>query len=150
MNFGPGTPVPSRPFNSAQPRRQQERDLNNQHSLFPYTTITAIEIPQADRQTDSNSLPSCLSHIWKPATFLCYHDFLPRIIGFLLNISLISCFGRDVDEIYARMRHYAAWSGNDVPTLRDNLLGPIGCPETSVRIATLRCVIAPKNAGIIN
>jgi len=83
MNFGPGTPVPSRPFNSAQPRRQQQRDLNNQHSLFPYTTITAIEIPQTDRQTDSNSLPSCLSHIWKPATFLCYHDFLPRIIDLL-------------------------------------------------------------------
>jgi hypothetical protein len=85
MNFGPGTPVPSRPFNSAQPRSQQLRDLNNQHSLFPYTTIMAIEIPQ----TDSNSLPSCLSHIWKPATFLCYHDFLQRIIGFLLNINVI-------------------------------------------------------------
>lgn len=57
MNFGPGTPVPSRPFNSAQPRRQQKRDLNNQHSLFPYTTITAIEIPQTDRQQLTPVLP---------------------------------------------------------------------------------------------
>ena len=56
MNFGPGTPVPSHPFNSAQPRRQQQRDLNNQHSLFPYTTITAIEIPQTDRQIDRQQL----------------------------------------------------------------------------------------------
>jgi hypothetical protein len=93
MNFGPDTQVPSRPLNSAQPRRQQQRDLNNQHSLFPYTRVTAIDIPQ----TGSNSLPSCLSHIWKPATFLCYHDFLPRIIGFLLNIGMISCFRCDVD-----------------------------------------------------
>jgi hypothetical protein len=60
MNFGPGTPVPSRPFNSAQPRRQQQRDLNNQHSLFPFTTITAIEIPQTDRQTATHSRPACL------------------------------------------------------------------------------------------
>jgi len=76
--------------------------------------------------------------------------FCRELLIFLLNISLISCFGREVDEIYARMRHYAAWSGNDVLTFTNNLLGPIGCPETSVRIATLRCVIAPKNAGIIN
>jgi len=29
--------------------------------------------------------------------------------------------------------HYAASSGNFLPTFRDNLSGPTGCPETSVR-----------------
>jgi hypothetical protein len=45
-------------------------------------------------------------------------------------------------EICVLLRYYAALSGSSVPTFRDNLsapsslplkLGPMGCPETSVR-----------------
>jgi hypothetical protein len=59
MNFGPGTQVPNHPINSAAPCRQQQRDLSNQHSHFPYR-ITAIEIPQTDGQQLTPILPVCL------------------------------------------------------------------------------------------
>jgi hypothetical protein len=62
---------------------------------------------------------------------------------------VVSGFHRDIDEIYPPLGYYAALSGNSVPTLRYNLsvpyswvrplkMGPIGCPETSVRTNTLR------------
>jgi hypothetical protein len=43
---------------------------------------------QIDRWTATHWRPVRLSHIRKPATFLSYRDFLPRLICFLLNISL--------------------------------------------------------------
>jgi len=55
---------------------------------------------------------------------------------------VISGFRREVDEKYALLGYYAASSGNFLPTFRDNLsvpssiplkMGPISCPETSVR-----------------
>jgi hypothetical protein len=59
-------------------------------------------------------------------------------------MSVISGFRRDVDDICALLGYYAALSGNSLPTLRDNLavpssrvgkskIGPIRCPETSVK-----------------
>ena len=54
---------------------------------------------------------------------------------------MISGFRREVDENCALLGYYAASSGNSLPTFRDNLsipssrveLGPVSCPETSVR-----------------
>ena len=55
-------------------------------------------------------------------------------------MSLISGFRRDVDEICALLGYYATSSGNYLPTFRDNIsvpsssvMGPISCPETSVK-----------------
>jgi hypothetical protein len=36
------------------------------------------------------------------------------------DISVISDFRRDVDDIYAPLGYYAASSGNPLPTFRDN------------------------------
>ena len=65
-------------------------------------------------------------------------------------LCVISDFPREVDEICALLGHYAACSDNTLPTFRDNLsvpssratMGPIACPETSIRIEhhTLRNV----------
>ena len=55
---------------------------------------------------------------------------------------MISGFCREVDEKYALLGYYEASSGNFLPTFRNNLsasssiplkMGPIGCPEMSVR-----------------
>jgi hypothetical protein len=65
----------------------------------------------------------------------------------LIFINHISGFRREVDDIWALLQYYAAYSGNSLPTFRDNLsvpssrsmiswtlkMGPIGCPQTSVR-----------------
>jgi hypothetical protein len=40
---------------------------------------------------------------------------------------------RVVDDICALLGYYAALSGRSLPTFRDNLWVPIGCPETSVQ-----------------
>jgi hypothetical protein len=39
-------------------------------------------------------------------------------------VCVISGFRRDVDEICARLRYYAALSGSSVPTFRDELSVP--------------------------
>jgi hypothetical protein len=51
-------------------------------------------------------------------------------------------FQRKIDEIWAVLEYYAAYSEVSLPTFRGNLsvpssrdpvkMGPIGCPETSV------------------
>jgi len=56
---------------------------------------------------------------------------------------VVSAFRRDVDESCALLGYCAANGGNSLPRYRDNLsvpwdrwplkLGPIDCPETSVR-----------------
>ena len=51
---------------------------------------------------------------------------------------MISGFRREVDVNCALLSYYAASSGNFLPTFRDNFsaslkMGPIGCPESSVR-----------------
>ena len=62
----------------------------------------------------------------------------------MTDLSAISGFRRDVDEIWALLWYHAAFSGISVPTFRDTLsvshswtswplkMGPIGCPETLV------------------
>jgi hypothetical protein len=58
---------------------------------------------------------------------------------------MISGFVRNVHEICALLRYYAVSNGNPLPTFRDNVsvpssrvkkskkIGPIGCPETSLK-----------------
>ena len=75
------------------------------------------------------------------------------MVGLIQLLLVISGFRRDVDEICALLGCYAAYSGNSLRTFRYNLavpsskvnnsnlcwiswllkMGPIGCPETSVR-----------------
>jgi len=45
----------------------------------------------------------------------------------------ISGFRCDVDEVCDVLEYYPVYSGNYLLTFRDNLSGPIGCPETSVK-----------------
>jgi len=60
---------------------------------------------------------------------------------YLYVLCVISDFPRVVDESCALLGHCAAYSDNSLPTFRDNVsfpslrvkMGPIGCPETSVR-----------------
>jgi len=83
-------------------------------------------------RTDYYGSATCL---WKKKTKcqmkLCIH-------------CVISGFRREVDEYCALLRYYARSSGNFLPMFRGNLpvqswnldpwnMGPIGCPETSVR-----------------
>ena len=67
------------------------------------------------------------------------------------QVAVFSRFRRDVDEICALLGYYAPSSGNPLPTFRDNVsvpssrikkskkqrgplkMGPIRCPETSVK-----------------
>ena len=65
----------------------------------------------------------------------------------MTNLCVTSGFRHNVDDIWAILRYYAAYSGNFVPKFRDNLLvpsssvknsltfemRPTGSPETSVR-----------------
>ena len=57
-------------------------------------------------------------------------------------LCLISGFCRDVDEICALLRYYAASSGKSAPTFRDNL------PNFGIRLAIRRCVIS-QNADLM-
>ena len=74
----------------------------------------------------------------KLTTALASHNYYTAITKTLL----ISGFRHKLDEICALLGNYAAYSGNSLPTFRDNPLvsssfslnmGPIGCPETSAR-----------------
>jgi len=79
---------------------------------------------------------------------------------------VISGFRRDVDGIWALLGCCAAYNDDSLPTFRDNLsipssrvkkskirpfiswplkLGPMGCPETSVRNYPIRCVKSQKS-----
>jgi len=59
-----------------------------------------------------------------------------------LELSMISGFSDEVDEILAVLRNNAAYSSNSLPMFRNNLLVPssrikkmglIGCPETPIK-----------------
>jgi hypothetical protein len=52
--------------------------------------------------------------------------------GGKLTSCQISGFRRDAYEICALLGYYAAPNANPLPTFRDNI-GPIRCPETSVK-----------------
>jgi hypothetical protein len=57
----------------------------------------------------------------------------------LLKCCLVSGEGPEADEKYVFLGYYAAYAGNFLTMFQDNLsvpslkMGPIGCPETSVR-----------------
>jgi hypothetical protein len=55
-------------------------------------------------------------------------------------VSVISGFRRDVDEIYAFLRYYAASSDNPLPTFRNNISVPSSRVKKSVKdyYSTLR------------
>jgi hypothetical protein len=79
---------------------------------------------------------------------------------------VISGFRREVAESCALLGYYAASSDNLLPTFRENLsvsssglqnsqkykdslslrMGPIDCPETSVKMTTIRCAMTQKSA----
>jgi hypothetical protein len=52
-------------------------------------------------------------------------------------------------EICALLRNYAGHKGNYLPTFRDNIWDPTGCPETSA-ITTTRCLSSQKSAYLIS
>ena len=62
----------------------------------------------------------------------------------------------DLDETCPLQGYYAEYSGNSLPTFRDNLsvqystVKKLHCPETSVRPATIRCVISQTSADLIH
>jgi len=74
---------------------------------------------------------------------------------------MISGFRREIDESCALLGHYAASSGNSLPTFRDNLSVPSSrvqnkkrfdqyvVPKRRYGIATVRCIITQKNAVIM-
>jgi hypothetical protein len=82
------------------------------------------------------------------------------------KLCMIPGFCTDVNEICTFLRYYTAQGSNSVPTFGDNLsvpssrvkkhswtywplkIGLIGCPETSVRITTGRCVVCHKSADL--
>ena len=85
-----------------------------------------------------------------PMPVSCTQD-IPMPVSCTQALWMISSFRREVDGNCALLGYYAASSGNFLPTFRDNSsfpstgfrnpkslknpleMGPIGCPETSVR-----------------
>ena len=77
-----------------------------------------------------------------------------------MSESVISGFPRGVTEVFALLGFYEAYSGNSIPTFRDNLsvpssrikqskkMGLIGCPETLVT-TDLRCITSQKSEDLI-
>ena len=77
-----------------------------------------------------------------------------------MSESVMSGFPRGVNQIFALLGFYEAYSGNSIPTFRDNLsvpssrvkqskkMGLIGCPETLVT-TDLRCITSQKSEDLI-
>ena len=62
-----------------------------------------------------------------------------HLVGFIIRIyinflvSFTTDFRLEVEENSALLGHYTESSGNSFPDFRALKMGPIGCPETSVR-----------------
>ena len=58
-------------------------------------------------------------------------------LSLLYTPYVVSGFLREADDICAILGYYVAYGGNSLTTFREKLsvleVGPIGCPETSVR-----------------
>jgi hypothetical protein len=77
-----------------------------------------------------------------------------------MSESVISGFPRGVTEVFALLGFYEAYSGNSIPTFRDNLSVPsstikqskkkglIGCPETLVT-TDLFCITSQNSEDLI-
>jgi len=63
--------------------------------------------------------------------------FFPSVRGLLmiLHICVILDLRREVDEICALLRYYAEYSGNSLPTFRENLSAPASRVEKSKKKA---------------
>ena len=87
----------------------------------------------------------------------CHTDYMSGMRSNMHVFCVISGFRREVADICALLDYYTAYSGNSLPTFRENLsvpswrvkkskqrtikriywllkMGPRGCPETSVRL----------------
>jgi hypothetical protein len=69
-------------------------------------------------------------------------------------LRIISGFRHEVGEYCALLGYYAGSGGNLMPTCEDKIIAnkivPLGCPETSVRNTTTRCVISQKSAVLMS
>jgi len=90
------------------------------------------------------------------------HEYVSHLCINCSVYCVISGFRREVDENCALLGYYATRSGNYVPKFPDNLfvtssrvfleswppkMGPIGCPETSVRNYHYSLRNNPEEAG---
>ena len=105
----------------------------------------------------------CITTFRKKTGWLQWFKFMFNVH----HISVIVGFRHEVDESCAFLGYYAAFSGNSLPKFRDNpsfpssrvknlawplMMGPIGCPEVSVRNCryTLRNIAEERSSYLHN
>jgi hypothetical protein len=133
--------------------QQPERSAG--HFLCPpHNSLHALLLSKLSRPFLLTSLPCInIGHIKDQLTLHLYSIF-SLCTACVQKIS-ISSFPRQVNELCAPLRNYAAYSGNSLPTFRDNLSflfsrvnswkwGPIVCPEKSVKNYHYTLRISPE------
>jgi hypothetical protein len=123
----------------------------------PHTLLHALLLSKLSQPFFLTSLPwIIIGHIKDQLTLHLYSIF--SLCTSCAHKISISGFPRQVDKICDLLRNYAAYSGNSLPTFRDNLSfpfsrvnslrwGPISCPDRLVKNYHYKLRIFPEECG---
>jgi hypothetical protein len=88
---------------------------------------------EADSSLAGQQIPRLL---WNPKSRYSVHSSLPLALFVSPNyLCVISGFLREVDEVSALLGNYATYSGNSLPTFRDNISHFFKGPEILDRLS---------------